>query len=811
MNLRGNGTLELTENGHERTESAEAVRDPLIGRRMLHYIVEEAIGQGGMSVVYRGTDELLHRPVAIKVLHPFLAKKADCRARLAREARAVARLKHENILKIFAYSGDPPTQNERPSPEGISQEGPPHEDVSGEGSAESWDKPKGVIESRDLSIGFLVTEFVPGDTLKRFWTSNRLWELPEAGALCCWVLAKALAHAHEQGVVHRDLKPENVMVRDDGVIKLMDFGIAQVVDTKSLTVTGTLLGSPAHMAPENIEGYPADARSDIFSLGTVLYWLTTGELPFEAISPHALLKAIVDVDFTPPQQRQPRISDDILKVLKRSMAKKPDDRYADAEAFADALAEALENAGVHASFATCNELLRRPAEEIGPLQERVRRAFLDKASDLLHDGHTARALSILGRVMADTPNDDEVAFLLERLNSMADEEEDEDGDEDGDEDEDAAEVETPVLGAFDEGFAAEESGLVHAPRGEAGAKNVGAASGREKFYLAPLVATVSIATLLGLTAIIAGQVEGSETPDEKKSERELALREKRPSEVKISVLKGKQKGPNELPNKNPRTRTPRFLGNNRILDRLRKSPSAAEKSARANALRMHKKEGMRTNLLSEGLTPQNPTNDKSKKGVDQDDTNKGDLGDPHLPTREIELRVVPWADVFVNRKKVATGVKGTLLHLTPGEHEVVLKNHLAKKEWRRMVRVPRVGQGKVPNLRVSLSPKPASLMVKANVDADVILVDAKTHHRLFVGQAAQSESHPIHIELPTGDRTYEVVFTKNGYRSKTVQRRFTAGKMEIVKVVLEAETNASTKAATEPSSPSAKAASKGAP
>ena len=114
-------------------------------------------------------------------------------------------------------------------------------------------------------------------------------------------LARALAYCHEKGVLHRDIKPENLMIRDDGMLKLMDFGIAQVVDTRRMTVTGQILGSPAYMAPEHVEGRPLDFRSDVFALGVVLYQLATGELPFKGKNPHEILKRIADGKYLDPR------------------------------------------------------------------------------------------------------------------------------------------------------------------------------------------------------------------------------------------------------------------------------------------------------------------------------------------------------------------------------------------------------------------------------------------------------------------------------------------------------------------------------
>ncbi len=394
------GTVEINE--REEVLGGGPGPDPLVGRTLLHYRVLEVIGQGGMSVVYRGRDEHLHRDVAVKVLHPFLREKAECRARLAREARAVARLEHPHILKVFDYSGDRPTMNERP----------------------------GEKTDPGFNEGFIVTELVKGRTLKRYVEQNDLFRLPEVGAIVVWQIARALEHAHAHGVIHRDIKPENVMVRDDGVLKLMDFGIAHVADQSGLTITGTLLGSPAHMAPECIEGYPADLRSDLYSLGTVLYWITTGSLPYEALTPHALLKAIVDGTYAPAQQRQPRISDDLIRVLDKSIAKRPDDRYQTAAEFAVALEGIVEKAGLLADSQKLRALLADPGVEIPAASLVVRRAFLDRAATLIDDGAPARALSALGRVLSEHAGDPDATALLERAHSIHsgdDEDEEADG------------------------------------------------------------------------------------------------------------------------------------------------------------------------------------------------------------------------------------------------------------------------------------------------------------------------------------------------------------------------------------------------
>ena len=256
-----------------------------------------------MAVVYRAQDETLRREVAVKVLHPHLLAEAESRARLQREARAVAKLNHDGIVQIFDYSGD------------------------------------------DALSSFIVTEFIDGQTLKQF-LANRKLPVPELAALIVLEVGDALAHAHSLGIIHRDVKPENVMVSKDGAIKLMDFGVAQVVDLERMTVTGQILGSPAYMAPEVLDGKTLDFRSDIFSLGVMLYQMATGVLPFAGKNPHEVLKRIAEGRYADPRTVSPRVSDHLAKVIARSLARNPSDRYARITLMLDDLCTYVVDAGL---------------------------------------------------------------------------------------------------------------------------------------------------------------------------------------------------------------------------------------------------------------------------------------------------------------------------------------------------------------------------------------------------------------------------------------------------------------------------------
>jgi len=250
------------------------------------YEIIDEVGRGGMATVYRALDRRLDRTVALKVMHPFLASNKRNRRRFHREAQVVGKLEHDNIVQVYDYSG---------------------------------------IDSGEA---FIVSEFVDGHTLKG-WLEEAPGEmLTEVAALILHPLARALGYAHDMEVIHRDVKPENAMVRKDGVIKLMDFGIAQVLNTEQMTTTGTMVGSPAFMSPEHIEGGKLDHRADIFSLGTIAYLLACGELPFQGDNPHALLRNILEVRYAPPERLNPAIAPGFAGLIRTCLQRDPADRYA---------------------------------------------------------------------------------------------------------------------------------------------------------------------------------------------------------------------------------------------------------------------------------------------------------------------------------------------------------------------------------------------------------------------------------------------------------------------------------------------------
>lgn len=326
-----------------------------------------------MASVFRALDTKLDREVAVKLLHPHLSAEKEARLRFAREAKAVARLRHENILEIYAYSD--------------------------EGEQDSY----------------LVTELLTGPNLRTLLSRHRP-RFPEVAALIGIEVTAALQAAHGQGVIHRDVKPENIMVRAGGTLVLCDFGIARILDKDSVTATGQLLGSPAYIAPEHIRGEPQDGRSDLFSLGVVLYEVVTGELPFCGKNPHETLSKIGSGVHTPVDELQPLCSPELAQLIERCLRTSPEQRYPDAGTLLEALHAVLRDAGLTDPRAELRAFLQDPQAWEAAYQERWLAALVARGDALRAAGRVAAALKVWARAQLVAPED---VQLRDRIHSVA--------------------------------------------------------------------------------------------------------------------------------------------------------------------------------------------------------------------------------------------------------------------------------------------------------------------------------------------------------------------------------------------------------
>ena len=271
--------------------------DPLIGRLIdQRYRVTRRLARGGMATVYVAQDERLERPVALKVMHPHLAESDDFVDRFHREARAAARIVHPGVVSVFD---------------------------------------QGVVSGQ----GFLVMELIDGTNLRALLNAQGAFTIPQALRYTTDIL-EALRAAHRMGVIHRDIKPENILVPTDGPAKVADFGLARAVSEGSTSATGNMLGTVAYIAPEIVLTTEANARSDLYSVGIMLYEMLTGAVPWADESPLQIASHHVSEDVPSPSATLPWIPREIDDLVAALTARNPANRCADASDALDLVARA---------------------------------------------------------------------------------------------------------------------------------------------------------------------------------------------------------------------------------------------------------------------------------------------------------------------------------------------------------------------------------------------------------------------------------------------------------------------------------------
>lgn len=368
------------------------------------YDLQEEIGHGGMATVYRACDQRLDRDVAVKVIHKHLRENAEVRRRFVAEAKAVAKLRHRGIVDVY--------------------------DVSDEDQLERY----------------LVVELIRGYSLRELLQDKKVLP-PEIGATMVLRLCEAVQHAHEQGVIHRDIKPENVLIeppqaRDSGVasgavsestpppdgsngsgrrkrrviVKLTDFGIAKVLDAQGVTSTGQILGSPAHMAPEQIEGGEVGPHTDVFALGVLFYECIVGHLPFEGKNPAQVLRRVLEGEYEPADAERPVVGGRWARILAGALAKDIELRTPTAAELGAQITAELEALGIESPAADLADYFEDGEAYAERMRIELVPRLLDRGEREKRAGHVPVAAADFNRALALQPDD---MAILKRISSLS--------------------------------------------------------------------------------------------------------------------------------------------------------------------------------------------------------------------------------------------------------------------------------------------------------------------------------------------------------------------------------------------------------
>jgi serine/threonine protein kinase len=337
-----------------------------------------------MATVYRARDRRLGREVAVKIIHRHLRENKEVGQRFASEARAVAKVKHPGVVEVYDVSED------------------------------------------DADERYLVVELVRGKTLRQLLLDEQYLPAEVAAAIGI-ELALALDHAHGLGVIHRDVKPENVLLRSvnearitgeqhEKLVKLTDFGIAKLLDAQGVTSTGQVLGSPAHMAPEQIEGGEVSARSDVFGLGVLLYECMVGKLPFDGKNPAQVLRRVLEGSFTRTERARPTVGAGLGAIVDRALAKEAKDRYASTQEVAEALRAELKLLGFDEPHHEIAAFLQDPKTYRTAFEERVVAELVKKGRKAREQRDVMAATTSFNRALAYRPDDSD---LIAEVSSLA--------------------------------------------------------------------------------------------------------------------------------------------------------------------------------------------------------------------------------------------------------------------------------------------------------------------------------------------------------------------------------------------------------
>lgn len=354
----------------------------MIGDIIDQYQIIKKIGEGGMATVYQARHTSLNRDVAIKIIHPGLASSERNRKRFAREAKAIERLDHPNIVKIWDYS------------------------------------------EKEGGQCYIVTELVEGLNLRQLMDEEV--SIPsEVIAMISIEVCKALQYAHELGFIHRDIKPENIMIRNDGEVKLLDFGIARFHEDEGITMTRSLVGSPAYMSPEQAMDEHIDQldhRSDLFSLGIVLFEMATEELPFHGSNPSVILKNIIDNRRMQAHSIAPQMSIQLNDCIEMLLQTNRELRLPDGQSVIRMLESVWDEASLdlQEDIWSLRYWLSDSTSYKLRLEAHLRAELIQKGQHLMNEGEVLQAQRYLNRVLVLDPDNDAVFDLLQNMHTSLD-------------------------------------------------------------------------------------------------------------------------------------------------------------------------------------------------------------------------------------------------------------------------------------------------------------------------------------------------------------------------------------------------------
>ena len=346
-------------------------------RQFAQYRILKELGVGATAQVFAAEDTKSGQTVALKIFKPEFSKQIEFQKRIAREVKAISRLNHPNIVRIIDFI-----------------------------SATEEKSPAAVLEYVD---GIPLTEY----------QSKLPYILPELScAISCQIL-DALEHAHSLGVIHRDLKPSNIIISKNGTAFVTDFGLAKVTDASvtGATLTGTILGSPDYMAPEQAEGDIVTARTDVFAIAAVLYFLVTGTRPFARSSSLATLAAVIKGDFEPVQNRNPKISPSLAAIIQLGLAKNPSERFSSAQNFKEAVENYLYSIGLDKENFSLSQWQENPSQETMKALAQMAETLATRAEKKIASKAYEKATETISHLSLIAPESQALENLLEKLTS----------------------------------------------------------------------------------------------------------------------------------------------------------------------------------------------------------------------------------------------------------------------------------------------------------------------------------------------------------------------------------------------------------